>query len=275
MLHYARKLRPFISIDREYKIRRGGYKVLNPKKQPIDALFHCCEHKTASQWIRLILSDPRFFMETGLMPYFTPSPIMRDPARRPKIGPKSVYCGLYIDHATLLALEKPKAWRAFVVTRDPRDLLVSRYFSARFSHRSSPKLESLRSRMSGLSDEQGLVYMIEEQFDMVAGNLLSYMNKKEAYDNYLIAKFEQLTGTNNVAHWSSMLRSLDLDVPEEKIASILKFYNFERLRPKRAAGKRTEKYGNAGRDWRSFFTPRVERHFNDRFGDLANRLGYE
>lgn len=276
MLYHLRKLRGLVSIDAEYAIRRAGFSLLPRKQAPFDALFHCCVHKTASQWVRLILSDPRFFRETGLYPYFAPRMNLRDPKLRGPVPDRSVVSSFFTNKQTLLEIEKPANWRAFFVTRDPRDLLVSRYFSARYSHRQTGNLGALRSNMVGMTEEEGILYILEHQYDVLAQNLLSFLAASPHDDAIRIVRFEELTGSEQLQTWLDLLKWTGLDIPERTVQTLLEFYSMKNMRAPNASGKKTEKYrsGKLG-DWRNHFTPAVDDAFRRRYGSLASDLGYQ
>ena len=245
-------------------------------KSDVSALFHCCVHKTASQWVRLIISDPRFCRAVGLKPYFAPAMRLNFPDERKPVPEHSVVGSFFTDKDTLLEIDKPANWRAFFVTRDPRDLLISRYHSKRFSHRASDKLRLHRELMDGMSDEEGIIWMIENQFDEVATRLASFTQSGECDNRIVLAKFEELTGSNRVPAWSAMLTSLGFEVPEATLAKVLNFYRFDRMRAPASAGKHDEKYrhGQKG-EWRERFTPPIRDAFEKRYGDLVAKLGYQ
>ena len=275
MLYLARKLRGLVSIDTEYATRRALYALL-PRAQPqTGALFHCCVHKTASQWVRLVISDPRFYMATGLMPRFAPSMQLESPDTREPVPEGSVVGSFFTEAETLLAIEKPADWRAFFVTRDPRDLLVSRYYSARFSHREDAFLARLRHEMRDLNDEEGILFVLENHFDSITERLLSFSRTAGTTDRIVLTRYEDLTGPNQVQVWTDLLECVNVPVPGRTIASILNFYRMERLRAPGSAGKKDEKYrsGKPG-EWRTVFTPAITAAFDARHGDLALALGY-
>lgn len=275
MLYHLRKLRGMVPIDGEYAFRRSAYRLLPARNAPIDALLHCCVHKTASQWIRLILSDPRFYRATGLMPYFAPSMRLLDAAARQSIPQNAVIGSFFTDKQTLLDLDKPPEWRAFFVTRDPRELLVSRYYSARYSHREMGRMAELRQEMASMSDEEGLVFLLADRFDLAADRLLSFREPSAADDKIRMVKFEDLTGPDRADHWVELFAGLGIEMPRSTLTGLLSFYRVQRMRDPRAVGNPTEKYGGAGKkDWRQLFSGKVAEAFERRYGDLPSHLGY-
>ena len=79
-----------------------------------------------------------------------------------------------------------------------------------------------------------------------------------------IVRFEDLTGKNQLEHWTELLAFLDLPVDQSKIASILSTYNFEYWSKGRKKGEEDQsshmRKGISG-DWKNYFTPKVEDYF--------------
>ena len=104
-------------------------------------IYHCCVHKTGSQWIRKVFADPAVYRATGLRTYAY-GPRLDDgdgaaPTRdlvRPAVPRRRIVSPLYMPYDGFAALPKPEPWRAFFVMRDPRDVVVSWYFSSISSH---------------------------------------------------------------------------------------------------------------------------------------------
>src|SRR5262245_2774715 len=106
-------------------------------------VYHCTVQKCASQWIRRLLSDPSVVAYSGLQTYqyqqFLPGKF--DPRtltqRRFKLAfPEAVIATpLYLDYEGFASIPKPPRYKAFFIVRDPRDIVVSWYFSTKLSHK--------------------------------------------------------------------------------------------------------------------------------------------
>ena len=276
MLYHARKLRSLVSIDVEYAARRALCSVLPMANTDVGALFHCCVHKTASQWVRLIISDPRFCRAVGLKPYFAPAMRLNFPDERKPVPEHSIVGSFFTDKDTLLEIDKPANWRAFFVTRDPRDLLISRYHSARYSHRESPEIIETRAQMSGMDEEEGIKYILDNRFEDIISRLQSFANFSEQDAQIVQVKYEDLTGPNRLETWTSLMARLNLPIPERTLNTLLEFYRFDRMRAPSAAGKHDEKYrhGQKG-EWHERLTEPVKNAFERRCGNLPAMLGYD
>lgn len=281
MLYYVRKLRPLIPIDAEYKVRRGLCSVLPGNRGPIDNLYHCCAWKTGSQWMRLILTDPRFYMLSGLKPIMVHDP--EDLEARPEaydFAKGNVVTNMFISHEAFARIAKPGNWRAFFVLRHPQEMLVSWYISNRYSHRPNPTVDAMRADMAGMSEEEGMLYMLDhEEFGFIVRQLEGW-SRAAAQDptRVVLARFEDLTGPDRVAEWTSLLGRLGFDAPLRKVQPIVDFYDVKKLKPpKKVSGEsaKFDKYAGAdARRTEDYLTPRVIEAFNARYPTLMADLGY-
>jgi hypothetical protein len=202
--------------------------------------------------------------------------------------------------------------RAFHVIRDPRDVIVSGYFSHRNSHPidSQPLLATHRDRLRTASLEDGLVM----EMDFARGDLLELGDWDYARPEVLELRLEELAA-RPYEGFLEIFGHLGLLVEEEptkgrQLAATWLRRTLNRLssrpglgalrRPMPASGEillgavyanrfeakskgrrpGTEdtashyRKGVAG-DWVNHFTDMHVEAFNERFGDLLQRLGYE
>lgn len=63
-------LRPILSASNEYRVRRALYRTLPVMHSSAHArLLHASVWKAGSQYVRLVLSDPRVFRAGGALPF--------------------------------------------------------------------------------------------------------------------------------------------------------------------------------------------------------------
>ena len=202
--------------------------------------------------------------------------------------------------------------RGFHVIRDPRDILVSAYFSHRNSHwvEGLPHLAEHRERLQEASKEEGL--LLEMEFS--AGALMDMAEWDYARPEILEVKMERLTADPYSAFldifehlgllpaeepaeagaltraWLGRLRnrlssrphlgSLRRPIPvsAETLLGVVYAQRFAaQAKGRRAGEENTQSHyrkGIAG-DWVNHFTPAHVDAFKDRFGDILQRLGYE
>ena len=249
-------------------------------------IYHCCVPKAGSQWIKAILSDPRIYMYSGLLPYTYQRtlPGLVDPRKltdRSFLKPfprKTVITPLYIDFKNFLALPKPERYKAFFVMRDPRDLVISTYFSQRYSHVPMGNIPKVRELLEGMSQKDGIRYMIRflEDFGIYEA-LRSWVNSSKSDDNVLLIRFEDLIINDNLEIFKRLFSHTDIRIPEEVLCQLLQDYSFERLSGRRQGEE--DKYahyrkGSPG-DWKTYFDSTIVAEFKEVTGDLVIHLGYE
>jgi hypothetical protein len=203
----------------------------------------------------------------------------------------------------------------FHVVRDPRDVLVSGYFSHKNSHPTDnwPELEAHREALQSVSKEEGLLKEIE-----FSRSFLTAMREWDYdQDHVLELKMEELTQNpdqvfrhilnhlglyqdndrprrvervrqyaNRVAY--KLHHELPVPLPRQVtkeatvhpdvLNSILDAHRFEKLTGGREKGEADPeshlRKGEPG-DWKNHFTDAVMGAFEDEYGDIAQKLGYE
>jgi hypothetical protein len=286
-MNWRRIIRSLISVRTESRMKRGLYRVMPLRHRSfVVNVFHCCVHKTASQWLRAVLSDPAVYRHSGLLPYHYQSeqsggegrPITQRSFELP-FPAGTIVSPLYIDFANFATVPKSGAYRAFFVQRDPRDILVSWYFSTRYSHPTRyGRLEGARAQLGQLSPEDGLVQCVDdlERMGLFAA-LRSWVDAPRRDPHTLLVRYEDLVGADAAAHCERLLLHCDIPLGREAITRLLQRYRFERMSGGRGRGDedKLSKYrkGQPG-DWVNHFTPRVAVKFEAVAGDLVAALGY-
>ena len=255
------------------------------RRSELRNVYHCCVHKTGSQWIRKVLADPDVYRATGLRTYaYAP----RLPEERKNLGysglrfdtpfPRhTIVSPMYIDLEGFEALPKPEPWRALFVMRDPRDVAVSWYFSSTRSHptRTNQSLQRTREQLRALEEEQGLIFTIRRLQDYGLFHALRSWNQA-ASEDVLVVRYEDLIGDDAGERWDRVLDHCDVRLTPSERRALLQRYSFERLSG-RAPGQEDPgsklRKGVAG-DWRNHFTPAVAEAFVEVTSDLAAEIGY-
>jgi len=248
-------------------------------------IYHCCVWKTASQWIRNIFSSTDIYRYSGLLPYAYEAHEGRDyrtlqqrkfdrpfPTRR-------IVTPLYISYESFTALPKPCKYRAFFVVRDPRDLVVSHYFSSRYSHPGNPGVMGDRARLVELSEKEGMITTLRMMADRgVFEALRSWQENSTADPHIRVFRFEDLVGTEQLRWMTRLMEYCDICIPQEKLKAILNRLSFERLSGGRKPGDEDKwhKYrsGKHG-DWKKYFDSSVTQAFEDVAGNLPEMFGYD
>ena len=280
-------------------------------------------HKCASTWIDNILRD--VCVEAGLryrplVDHQTPQghgPLTDYTATIPRNELGQHVAREQIDllgcfTADWTQVEQLPGVRGVHVIRDPRDIIVSGYFSHKNSHpvEHLPHMAAHRDRLRAASKEEGLFL----EMDYAASEMADLSSWRYDHPDILELKMEELTPKpyagfleifsflgllednpytlqGRLRTWSAALRNrLAQQHPRLKAlrqktpvyGELLLGRVFDHRYSKKAGGRskgtadRKSHYrkGVAG-DWRNHFTPDHVAAFKDRFGTLASDLGYE
>lgn len=114
--------------------------------------------KAGSQWSKALFHHPIVRAHTGLFTLPQLAYHQRNVARFPG---GTFVPGLYVSYAFYQRIPKPRSHRMVYVFRDPRDIVVSAYFSGMKSHRVILDLASHREFLQGMPIEDGLLYIIK------------------------------------------------------------------------------------------------------------------
>jgi hypothetical protein len=272
--------------------RRWGPYVVQHRSRA-QSVYHCCMPKTASQWIRAILSDPRVFVYSGLRPVnvyerYESSAVDPDPRERLERIPEAdlhqllptstVVTPLYVDYQTFQTIPRPDRYKAFFVMRDPRDILVSWYFSMKQSHPLLGGIPWYRESVRERSGRDGLAFAIDALARLgVFAALDSWQQAARDDPNVSTFRFEDLAGPFAETVFRCLFVLCDIRLPSDVVPRLIDDYRFDRLSAGRRPGEEdvTSHYrkGIAG-DWQNHFDGSLERAMRDTTGDLVTRLGY-
>ncbi len=247
------------------------------RRSPYRAVYHCCTWKSASQWVRHVLSDIAVYRYSGLKPVSFRTERDLEPFMNGtlKIENASVVTPVYATYDQLLNQFDPNTDRAFFVMRDPRDLIVSRYYSRVSAHPRNSLIDQHRAELKAMSLEDGLRKTMDDSETLF--QILQSWARVAEDASVLLTRYEDLTGDNQESEWQRVLTHCGIDVPETTLRKLLRNYSFERMSGGRKKGEENpeQKYrkGVAG-DWKNYFTPIVQEHFDQIAGNLIGELGY-
>jgi len=172
--------------------------------------------------------------------------------------------------------------KGFHVIRDPRDLLVSMYFSHRDSH---PTADPIKGPIEELARDQEILPTMS-----VADGLRFLMDESHFYQrvidemanwDYDDPKFYETTFealTQDPQHiFSEVFSHLDIQLSEDTLKQILKTHSFSQLKKKWNHYMQTStnhyRSGKSG-DWREYLQDDLKVHFKQKYGDVVVKLGY-
>lgn len=254
--------------------QKNGIKTRNPN----DVIFYCTIQKAGSQWIHMVLKDKRTFEYTGLeaVPYsFVPNRIQNSLV--PEAGNKTFASRLYIDYATYIKIAKPERYKTFYVTRDPRDIVVSWYYSVKQSHPANVLVDELRKKLNDLNEDEGLIYSIRYLASYGAFDAQrSWIGVEK--DDRCIATFsyEELV-RDELGTFSAIFKHCDIEMPEDVFRSLIADYTFKKSSGRDRGVEDSSSHFRKGvpNDWASHFTNECVRVFKEETGDLLVKQRYE
>lgn len=250
----------------------------------VENVYHCCTHKSASQWVRSLLADPLTFRYSGLHDFHYQSEWMGGHDPRPfneryfsKSFPEQTVCSpLYIPYDCFQQIPKPSRYRGFFVLRDPRDVIVSWYFSMKHSHTLMGNIAKLREELQNRPKTEGLCWYIENLTDSGFYDMQrSWIEPDDP--SAAVFRYEDLTGPDQFECVRKLFRHCTISLPNSKLRALLDKHSFEKKSGGREKGESDEKHhyrkGKSG-DWTGHFTREVAETFLREAGSLASDVGY-
>jgi tetratricopeptide (TPR) repeat protein len=239
-------------------------------------IYQCCTPKTGSQWFRQILADVRVFEYSGLTPFPIELFYQTQGAFLPS---NTIVNGTFcLKFDSYMSLRKPQSYKTFFIRRDPRDYIVSNYFSTKFSHKPIGDIPKLRERLQNMSIEDGLIEIIHDnQKKNIFEVMRSWIDANQKDPNVMIIRFEDLVGINQFAVMKEMFSHCDVQIPDSILQELIDDYSFEKLSSGRKKGQEDQmsnyRKGVPG-DWTNYFSEKIEDKFYEVTGNLVTDLGY-
>lgn len=243
-----------------------------------DTIYHCCTQKTASQWFKAVFSDFLFYKYTGLEVI---------PFKKTYYGQKEVFfeavpqhtfvTHLYVDYANYKKIPKPENYKAFFVLRDPRELVVSWYFSALYSHPENKVVNQARKDLKNLDITEGLKYTIEKLDKLGLFEAQKTWKQAEGkVQHFRIFRYEDLAN-NNFNFLMRLFQYLDIEMPQNDFLKLYQKHKFENYSGGRTQGTEDVnahyRKGVSG-DWKNYFNSSLTAHFKSITHELLDVLEY-
>ena len=184
-------------------------------------------------------------------------------------------------------------FRAFHVIRDPRDLVVSGYYSHLYSHtlKGSPELREHRDQLKSVEQDEGLFK--EMLFDAkFLGHMYNWNYKDERIlelkyedvlrDSSLIFKAYENLGLVNQPVRGRARRWIFKNYKTRVMSSarmnrIIESHSFKAISKRNVGEENVKSHFRKGisGDWKNHFNEEHKEYFKKEFGEVLIKLGYE
>lgn len=243
-----------------------------------EAVYHCSVQRTASQWLKTILSNPVIYQYSGLRFFNARILGLQEQLKSITHPPNSIVSPLYIDYDSFQKQCKPQSYVVFFVGRDPRDIVISHYFASRYSHTLMGDMPQRRKVLNNISVEEGIIYTIDylEKFGLFS-SLRSWYKAAQEDPKVLYVRYERLVGANQTEQFAAIFKHCDIGIPQDVFENLLSRYQFERISGHQRGTQDAYSHYRKGApgDWQNHFTPRITMKFKDTTQDLIDLLGYD
>ena len=254
-----------------------------------DNIYHCCVFKTGSQWVRAILEHPHIYKASGLecyryedyLPGKTDTRNITERFFDEPFPQKKILSPLFLSYECFEAIQKPDDYSVFFVARDPRDIIVSMYYSILYSHREMGRISEMRSILKTKSKHDGLAQVIDWSRNESGGiGLLAALDSwnvaNQSVSNSNIFRFEDLTGKEQFDHFSMLMAHCRINVSDTDLHQVLSDLSFQKLSGRNQGQENLQSHyrkGIAG-DWKNHFDASLEDYFIEKSGNLVKDMGY-
>lgn len=240
-----------------------------------DRLFHITEHKCGSQWVRDVLASREIISTTGYRHIELPVDYF-DGTIWTNIPDKTFSSPVYSINALEWNTLRSSGDRAIVVLRDPRDRIVSLYFSLMYSHSSSWSPVSIwRKILSIINDEEiGLMSLFTDTRNCLCRDVLTWASYNSP--EVLVLRYEQLI-EDQYSVFRKILDWLGWNVDRKTLESVVNSMSFE-VRSGRSKGDTdvASHYRRAvAGDWRNHFSREVGKQWEQVMPGVLTKSGYE
>jgi hypothetical protein len=254
---------------------RGEKIQIEASSPAVQNVYHACIQKTGSQWIRTVFADPEIRQASRLAVH----PQFRyDQGSFMRTFPRYTFVpGLYIPYSLYTEIKKPTAYRTIYVVRDPREVIVSWYFSMRDTHRPMGRVPYYRRQLRQLDRARGLAFCIRELQLRFAFVRSWWDNRDDPHVH--VVRFENLVA-RPFATYKAALAHCQIRVEDAVLNRVLDRYTKAKMRERdlkrrRQSGDGAQSHYRQGKQgWRELFEPWHLDLFHQINGDLLSLLGY-
>jgi hypothetical protein len=243
--------------------------------EPLLAYFG--HHKCATQWMRRIVTDICKIIEREPLVLNGRKQFGGDLVAAIPSASSTFLCYMNADMKYVRPLDRlTQGFRGFHIVRDPRDIVVSTYYSHLYSHPLFDGLEEQRERLKSVSKDEGLMLVLHNRQHQFRAMLDWDYDKP----NILELRMEDVT-TAAASEVRRIIEFLGLGpadgVTTARLKDIVAAHDFTVLAQRHPGDEDVTSHYRKGvkGDWVSHFGHEHVAYFKERYGDLLIRLGYE
>lgn len=255
------------------------------KKKEKRNIYHCCIQKTGSQWIKSLLSDRLVYKAVKMKTHIPHKNFLGKKdlqhLQECSFPANKIITPLYIGYYDFLKIPKQPEYKSFFVMRDPRDFIISWYFSTKFSHKLNPFIIKEQKVLEKMNDEEAFLYLCKTVFhknNLIFKAVQSWYENAKNNREIAIFRYEDLVGEERGEWFARLMVHLDIGISKENVEHLLEKYSFQRLSGGRKPGnediKSHYRKGVSG-DWKNYFNEKHKEIFKKNHGQLLIDLNYE
>lgn len=185
-----------------------------------------------------------------------------------------IFPALFITREEYLSYPELLGVHRFVVIRDLRDTLVSQYFSDRDTHilDAGGIIAKRRDILRARTKEDGLLHAMDEILPLHAAIQQSWLGVEVP-----LFRYEDLLRDDLAIFRRLLLETFGHPLTPAQVEQAVVSCRFEKLFQRKLGEEDPSSHGRKGApgDWQNHFTPKVARHFCEKFGELLVSTGYE
>ncbi len=241
------------------------------RQRPLRNVYGVGMQKTGSQWAKALLGHEIVVAASGLATFPT---LAYSGDRSPKRFPAHCFVpDLFMSYPDYSSIPKPAPYRTYYLMRDPRDIVVSWYFSTRDTHRVFGPIAEIREELVSRSVDDGLRYAIEWLAEPLSA-MATWVDVSEP--EVAVFRLEDIRDRPE-AEVRRLLTHCRVELTPEEFAHVLQDTSRDALQKRdlerRAPGEESH-YRREASEHVKFFGVQHHQLFLEVNGDLLERLGY-